>query len=220
METSLLRRAGAELLGAYVLVTAGCGAVIVETQTGALGHVGVAFTFGLAILVMVSATGHVSGGHLNPAVTTAFAITKHFPWKEVPAYVIGQILGATLGALTLLGLFGNVANLGTTLPAGGEMQSFFVEIILTAVLMFVITSVATDGRAAGQTAAIAIGFTILLDAFWGGPISGGSMNPARSLGPALVSGTFTSLWVYIVAPIIGATIGAFLYEAVRGDQAA
>lgn len=213
-----MRRAGAEALGAYILVTAGCGAIIVDSLTGALGHLGIAFTFGLAIMVGVSATGHVSGGHLNPAVTFAFAVTRHLPWKEVPHYVIGQLIGALLGALTLLLTFGNVANLGTTLPSGGAMQSFAVEIILTAFLMFVIISVATDARATGTVAAIAIGGTILLDALWGGPISGASMNPARSLGPAIVSGELTNVWVYIVAPLIGATIGASLYELIRGDK--
>lgn len=214
-QPSLLRRAGAELIGTYALVTAGCGAIVVNSLTGALTHVGVALTFGLIIAVMIAATGHLSGAHFNPAVTLAFAVTRHFPWREVPLYVGGQIMGAVAGALTLQLLFGPVANLGATLPSGSAMQSFGLEILLTAVLMFVIIAVATDTRAVGELAALAIGFTVLLDAMWGGPISGASMNPARSFGPALISGAWTAHWVYWVGPILGAVIGALLYQFLR-----
>jgi MIP family channel proteins len=201
-------------------VLAGCGAVMVNTQTGALGHIGVAFTFGMAILTMIAAVGHISGGHFNPAVTIAFAITRHLPWRDVLFYVIGQFIGAILAALTLRVLIGDVASLGTTLPSGTALQSFGVEILLTATLMFVIISVATDTRAVGAPAALAIGFTILLDALWGGPISGASMNPARSLGPALVSGVLTDQWVYLLAPIIGAALGGLLYQWLRQEKPA
>jgi len=215
MTDSLLRRAGAELVGTYVLVTAGCGAIVVDTSTGALTHLGVALTFGLVIMVMVAAVGHLSGAHFNPAVTFAFAVTRHFPWREVIVYVGSQLLGAVLGALTLLFLFGNVANLGATLPAGSALQSFGVEILLTAVLMFVITAVATDSRAAGQLAALAIGAAVALDALWGGPISGASMNPARSFGPALIAGLWRDQWVYWLGPAIGAVLGAAIYQLLR-----
>lgn len=187
---SLGRRAGAELFGAYALVAAGCGAIVVNDLTGALGHVGVALTFGLVVAVMVAGTGHLSGAHLNPAVTVAFALTRHFPWREVPTYIGAQLAGATAGALTLLFLFGNTANLGATVPAGTAWQSLLLEVLLTASLMFVITAVATDTRAVGELAALAIGFTVLANALWGGPISGASMNPARSFGPALISGAW------------------------------
>ena len=190
MKPSLIRRAGAELVGTYALVTAGCGAIMVNATTGALTHVGVALTFGLIITVMIAATGHLSGAHFNPAVTVAFAVTRHFPWREVPWYMGGQVLGATAGALTLRGLLGDVADLGATLPAGSALQSLGLEVLLSAALMFVIIAVATDTRAVGQLAAIAIGGTVALDALWGGPISGASMNPARSFGPALVSGVW------------------------------
>jgi MIP family channel proteins len=191
---------------------------MVNASTGNLTHVGVAVTFGLIILVMIAAVGHISGAHFNPAVTVAFAITRHFPWRDVVFYITGQALGAILGALTLRLLFGDVAMLGATLPSGSAIQSFGLEILLTAVLMFVIISVATDNRALGSPAAVAIGFTVMLDAMWGGPISGASMNPARSLGPALVAGVWTDQWVYWVAPVIGACLGAILYQFLRKPQ--
>lgn len=219
MDSWLLRRTGAELVGTYALVTAGCGAIMVNAETAALGHIGIAFTFGLVIMVMIAATGHISGAHFNPAVTVAFALTRHFPWREVPFYVGGQTMGAILGALTLRLVIGDVANLGATLPAGSLGQSFGLEVLLTAILMFVIIAVATDTRAVGETAAIAIGATVALDALWGGPISGASMNPARSIGPALVAGIGQDQWIYIVAPLIGAAIGGFVYQWIRQPAA-
>lgn len=217
---SLLRRAAAELIGTYALVTAGCGAIMVNTLTnGAITHVGVALTFGLIILVMIAATGHISGAHFNPAVTIAFAVTRHFRWRDVLFYVTGQLAGAILAAVTLRALFGSsIANLGATLPAGNPLQAFGLEILLTAVLMFVIISVATDTRAAGQMAAIAIGSTVALDALWGGLISGASMNPARSFGPALVAGIWQDHWVYWLGPILGAVLGAVLYQFIRQPE--
>lgn len=215
MDTWLLRRAGAEFLGTYALVTAGCGAIMVNSQTGALGHIGVAFTFGFIIMVMIASTGHISGAHFNPAVTIAFAVTRHFSWKEVPVYIISQILGAIFGTLTLRLIIGDVAMLGATVPSGDVWQSFGLEVLLTAVLMFVIIAVATDTRAVGETAAIAIGATVALDALWGGPISGASMNPARSFGPALIAGEWVAHWIYWVAPIIGASLGAIAYQLIR-----
>lgn len=220
MQPNLLRRAGAEFIGTYALVTAGCGAIMVDAQTGALGHVGIAFTFGLIIMVMIAATGHLSGAHFNPSVTIAFALTRHFPWRDVVAYIAAQVSGAVLGALTLRLIIGDVANLGVTLPAGDVWQAFGLEIVLTAFLMFVIIAVATDTMAAGTIAAIAIGATVALDALWGGPISGASMNPARSFGPALVSGVWTAHWVYWLAPIIGAAIGGFAYQMIRAPKVA
>ena len=215
MTISPLRRATAELVGTYALVTAGCGAIIVNTTSGAVTHLGVALTFGLSVMVMIAATGHLSGAHFNPAVTLAFALTRHFPWRDVPLYIGAQLLGAVGGALTLRALFGSVANLGATLPAGGPFQSFGLEILLTAVLMFVIISVATDTRAVGQLAALAIGATVALDALWGGPISGASMNPARSFGPALIAGVWRNHWVYWLGPLLGAALGACLYQLLR-----
>ena len=212
---SLARRAGAELFGVYALVTAGCGAIVVNAMTGALGHIGVAVTFGLVVAVMIAGTGHLSGAHLNPAVTIAFALTRHFPRHEVPAYVGAQLLGAMGGACTLRLLFGTVASLGATVPAGPAWQSLVLEVLLTAALTFVITAVATDTRAVGQLAALAIGFTVLANALWGGPISGASMNQARSFGPALISGTWQDQWIYWLGPLLGATLGAVIYQTLR-----
>ena len=206
------------MVGTYALVLAGCGAIIVNTQTGALTHLGIALTFGLVITVMIAAAGHLSGAHFNPAVTVAFALTRHFAWWEVPIYVLGQLAGAVAGALTLFLLFGNTANLGATLPSGDVFQSFGLELLLTAVLMFVIISVATDTRAVGELAALAIGATVALDALWGGPISGASMNPARSFGPALIAGIWRDQWVYWLGPIIGACLGAVIYQLLRGSN--
>jgi MIP family channel proteins len=219
VDKPLLRRTFAEAIGTYALVTAGCGAIMVNATTGSLTHVGVSLTFGLIIVVMIAAVGHISGAHFNPAVTIAFAVTRHFPWKDVLYYVVGQTGGAVLGALTLRVLLGDHANLGSTMPANSIGQAFGIEILLTAVLMFVIISVATDTRAVGAPAALAIGFTVMLDALWGGMISGASMNPARSFGPALVSGLWTDQWVYWIAPIVGAIIGALLYQFVRRPEA-
>jgi aquaporin NIP len=213
---SLLRRAGSEFAGTYALVTAGCGAIMVNTQTGALTHVGVALTFGLVIAVMIAATGHISGAHFNPSVTIAFALIRRFQWREVPVYIAAQIAGAISAAITLSLLFGDVANLGATFPQGSVAQSLGLEILLTAVLMFVITAVATDDGAAGHLAALAIGATVMLDALWGGPISGASMNPARSFGPALIAGAWRDHWVYWLGPLIGAGLGAIVYQWIRG----
>lgn len=215
MNNALLRRAGAECVGTYGLVTAGCGAIMVNAQTGALGHIGIAATFGLIIMVMIAALGHISGAHFNPAVTVAFALTRHFPVRDVTYYIVGQLSGAILGALTLRLIIGDITHLGATLPSDSIEQSFGLEVVLTAFLMFVIIAVATDDRAVGETAALAIGATVAMSALWGGPISGASMNPARSLGPALVAGIWDDQWLYIIAPLIGAAMGSFLYEWLR-----
>lgn len=212
---STWRRSAAECVGTFALVTGGCGAIVVNHGTGALGHVGVAASFGLVIMVMIAAVGHLSGAHFNPAVTVAFALTRHFPWRDVPAYVVGQLLGAVGGALVLRACFGLEGGLGATLPVGSSLRGLGVEVLLSAVLMFVITSVATDTRAVGQLAAIAIGGTVALDALWGGPITGASMNPARSFGPALVAGVWRDHWIYWIGPLVGAGFGAALYQALR-----
>ena len=211
------RRLTAELVGTFALVFAGCGAVMVEAKTGALGHVGVAITFGLVIMAMIYAVGHISGAHLNPAVSLAFALNQHFPWTSLVGYWAAQLAGAFAAAAILRGSLGNIAHVGATLPSGSERQSFLWELVLTFFLMFVIMAVATDTRAVGEAAAIAIGGTVGLDAMFGGPISGASMNPARSIGPAFVSGDLHALWVYIAAPLLGAALGAAIYRFVRED---
>ncbi|HEY3763632.1 MAG TPA: MIP family channel protein [Gaiellales bacterium] len=218
MPGGLARSLAAEAIGTFALVFAGCGAIMVDTTTHALGHVGVAVSFGLVIMAMIYAVGHISGAHFNPSVTLAFACSRHFPLTRVPAYWAAQVAGAAAAALVLRGSLGNVANVGATLPSGSNGQAFLWEGVLTFLLMFVIMAVATDTRAVGEGAAIAIGGTVALDALFGGPITGASMNPARSLGPALISGDLTAIWVYLAAPAVGAAIGAVTYEFVRGSQ--
>jgi MIP family channel proteins len=213
----LPRRLAAEIVGTFALVFAGCGAVMVDAKTGALGHVGVAITFGLVIMAMIYAVGHISGAHFNPAVTFAFALSRHFPWPRAFGYWGAQLVGALVAAAILRGSLGSIAHVGATLPSGSQGQSFLWEFVLTFFLMFVIMAVATDTRAVGEAAAIAIGGTVLLDAMFGGPISGASMNPARSIGPAFVSGELHALWLYIAAPILGATLAALTYQFVRGE---
>jgi aquaporin NIP len=198
-------------------VFAGCGAVMVEAKTHELGHVGVAISFGLVIMAMIYAVGHISGAHFNPAVSFAFALSRHFPWRLTLAYWAAQLLGALAAAALLRGSLGNVAHVGATLPTGSQGQSFLWELVLSFFLMFVIMAVATDTRAVGEAAAIAVGGTVGLDAMFGGPISGASMNPARSLGPALVSGDLHAVWLYLVAPIAGTALAAVAYQVIRGD---
>jgi aquaporin NIP len=212
-----MRALVAEAIGTFALVFAGAGAVMVDAKTHQLGHVGVALTFGLVIMAMIYAVGHISGAHFNAAVTFAFALTRHFPWRSAVAYWIAQFAGAVLAAALLRGSLGNIAHLGATLPSGSQAQSFLWELVLSAFLMFVVLAVATDTRAVGEAAAIAIGGTIALDAMFGGPISGASMNPMRSLGPALVSGDLHALWLYIAAPVLGTTVGGLAYQFVRGE---
>jgi len=203
----------AEAIGTYVLVFAGCGAVVInELSHGQVTHVGVALTFGLAIGVMIASLGPVSGAHFNPAVTLAFVARRHLSFGLLLPYWAAQVGGGVLAALTLRALFGTAADLGSTLPAGSALQSFGLEIILTAILMFVIAMAALDRRANPVLAAPAIGGTVALEALFAGPISGASMNPARSLAPALVSGRFEHQLIYLTAPFLGSLIGIFLYH--------
>ena len=202
----------AELLGSFALVFFGCGAI-----ANGLPPTSVALAFGLVIAVMIYAFGHISGAHFNPAVSIAFGLGRHLPWSKVAVYAAAQVLGATAGAFALRATLGPNADLGVTQPAGSDLQSFAWEVVLTFFLVVVITAVATDTRAVGQAAALAIGGTVGLGALVGGPISGASMNPARSIGPAIVSGDLTHLWIYIAAPILGASLGVLIYRFERGD---
>jgi MIP family channel proteins len=210
-----MRALAAELIGTFALVFAGAGAIMVDDKTHQLGHVGVAIVFGLVIMVMIYAVGHISGAHFNPAVSFAFALTRHFSWTRVLGYWAAQVSGALIAAAILRGSLGNRAHVGATLPAGSQGQAFLWEAVLTFFLMLVIMGVATDTRAVGEAAAIAIGGTVGLDAMFGGPVTGASMNPARSLGPALVSGDLHALWLYIAAPLLGAAVGGLAYQYLR-----
>ncbi len=219
MKTTIAQKVVAEMVGTFALVFAGCGAIVINAKTGGtITHVGVALTFGLVIMAMIYATGHICGAHFNPAVTIAFCVAGRFPGKWVAPYVIGQVVAALVAAAALRAFFGNVADLGTTQAAGGIGTSFGVEVIITFFLMFVIIAVATDSRAVGQQAGWAIGGTVGLCAMFAGPVTGASMNPARSIGPALLSGTMQDLWLYVVAPIIGAAIGAGVYVFISHGQ--
>jgi aquaporin NIP len=208
----------AEMFGTFALVFAGTGAVVIDEVTGgAVTHVGVALTFGLVVLAMIYTIGDVSGAHLNPAVTLGFCAARRMPFRLAAPYLLSQFAGALLASGLLRVLFPASRMLGVTQPAGSIMQSFVLEIILTALLMWVILNVSTGAKEKGVTAGIAIGAVIGLEALFAGPICGASMNPARSLGPALVSGHFQNLWLYLVAPVIGAAAAVLACRCVREE---
>lgn len=212
-----MNRLWAEFLGTFGLVFAGTGAIIVNQEThGVIGHAGVALTFGLIVLAMIYCFGDVSGAHFNPAVTTAFAVARRFPWREVPGYLGAQLAGAFLASGLLKLLFPANVTLGATLPAGPASQSLVLEIVLTFLLMLVIFSVSTGAQEKGITAGIAIGAVVALEAMFAGPICGASMNPVRSLTPAIVSGQWQHLWVYLVGPVLGALLAVPACRVVRG----
>jgi aquaporin Z len=206
-----MRRLIAEGFGTFALVFAGTGAITINATSGGLvTHVGVALTFGLVVLAMIYAVGDVSGAHLNPAVTLGFFAARRFPGRCVLPYIVSQCLGGLLASLLLRLLFPDHPTLGATLPAGPEFQSFVLEVVLTLVLMFVILSVATGSKEKGLMAGVAVGAVIGLEALFAGPISGASMNPARSLAPALVSLHLEGLWIYLAAPVLGALIAVVI----------
>lgn len=217
------RAALAEALGTFALVFAGCGAAVVEAQAGALGHVGVALTFGLVVTAAIYAVGEVSGAHINPAVTVAFWAAGRFPGGRVAPYALAQTGGALVASAVLGALFPEAGTLGQTVPAGSAIQSLGLEAVLTFLLMLVILGVAVGAKEVGLLAGVAIGGTVAFEALMGGPISGASMNPARSLGPALVgavagSGGLGVLWVYLLGPTLGALVAVPAYRAVYGDR--
>ncbi len=219
MSLPLHHRLAAEVLGTALLVFFGPGSAVVSSyQNGAITLEGIAAANGIIVMAMIYSLGHISGAHFNPAVTIAFSIFRHFQLREILPYIAAQCAGAILGAFVLWALFGSAIDSGVNGPSGTDMQTFGMEVVLTFCLMFVITAVATDVRAVGSAAAIAIGATVFFDVLLGGPISGGSMNPARSLGPAIVAGKLSDYWIYLTAPVIGAALGALAYTSVRGDH--
>jgi aquaporin NIP len=206
----------AEYIGTFALVFCGTGAVTInEVSNGAVSHAGVAFTFGLIVLVMIYTLGPTSGAHLNPAVTIAFTINRSFALKDLLPYILSQLGGAFTASFILAYLFPDSLHLGNTQPAGNIMQSLVLEFILSFLLMLVIVRVATGSKEQGMFAGIAIGSTVLLEAMFAGPISGASMNPARSIAPAFVSGETNAVWIYVVAPITGAVFAILIHKILK-----
>ena len=213
------KRLISEIIATFALVFCGTGAMVINDFTGgSVTHVGVAITFGLIVMGMIYAFGDISGAHMNPAVTIGFAYAKKFPWKEVPGYVLAQLIGAFLASGILLYLFPESQTLGDTLPGLSAMKVFIFEIILTFFLMLVIINVSTGSKEIGVVAGIAIGSIVLLEAMFAGPITGASMNPARSIAPAVVSGNLADLWIYIFAPIIGCLLAVVSCKLVKSEQ--
>ncbi len=206
-EPNMVQRSVAEIIGTFALVFCGTGAIVIDKETGgAVSHAGVAVTFGLIVMAMIYGLGEISGAHLNPAVSIAFTLAGRLPFRTLCFYVPGQMAGALLASCLLRVLFPANRLLGATVPAGSAWQSFVLELILTFILMLVIMGVSTGSKEQGLFAGIAVGGVILLEAMFAGPICGASMNPARSLAPALVSGETQNLWVYLTAPVAGAAL--------------
>ena len=214
-----MKKALAEFLGTFAVVFAGTGAIVVNHASGGMiGHAGISLVFGLVVLAMVHTFGDISGAHLNPAVTLAFAASGRFPWNEIPGYISAQLAGAFAASGVLRLLFPDSAGLGATLPAGSAGQSFLLELILTALLMLVILNVSSGAKEKGITAGIVVGSVITFEAMFAGPVSGASMNPARSLAPAIVSGQLQHLWLYPAATVLGALLAIPLWRLLRSDE--
>ncbi len=207
-----MQRQIAELIATFMLIFIGTGAATVNELTGDITHAGVALSFGLVVLAMIYAVGDISGAHMNPAVTIGFAFSKRFAWKDVTGYIVAQSIGAILASAALKILFMDSKFLGASEPSGTLFQSLFLEAILTFILMFVVLCVSTGAKEKGIMAGVAIGAVIAFEAMMGGPISGASMNPARSLSPALLAGRLNTLWLYIVGPILGAILAVPAFQ--------
>ena len=211
----------AEIIGTFAMVFCGCGAMTInEITNGSVTHVGIAITWGLIVMSMIYAFGEISGAHFNPAVTFGFAYAKKFPWKEVPKYILAQAIGAFLACAILLFLFPESETLGSTIPANGfePYKAFVLELLLTFFLMVVIINVSTGSKEIGTMAAIAVGSVILLEAMFAGPMTKASMNPIRSLAPAIMSGNWQHLWLYLTAPFVGAFLAVISCALVKDDQ--
>ena len=215
MNQSLVRRASAEALGTGVLVAIGPGAAMVAAKTGAFEHAGVALAFGLAVALVVASFGRLSGAHINPAVTLGLWSTRRFPLTEVAPYVVAQCIGAIAASAFLVWTLGPVGNYGATVPSLPIPQSFVVELAYTALLGFVIMGAAVDERAPAAATPFAIGATVFAGALVTGPLTGGSFNPARTLGPAVIGGVWTAHWLYWLAPIAGMMLGMRAYDLLK-----
>lgn len=217
-----IRKYTAEFIGTFALVFCGTGAIIINQETGGtVTHVGIAITFGLIVMSMIYALGNISGAHMNPAVSIAFTLSGSLPFKNLLPFIASQTTGAITASGALKLLFPENKLLGATIPAGNDLQSFVLEFLLTFFLMLVIINVATGSKEQGMFAGLAIGSIVTLEAMFAGPICGASMNPARSLAPAIISGHMEHLWIYLIAPILGACaaipIGKFLLLSTRRD---
>jgi aquaporin NIP len=213
-----MRKLLAEVIGTFTMVFCGCGAMTIDEITnGSVSHVGVAITWGLIVMAMIYAFGEISGAHFNPAVTLGFASAKKFNWKNVPSYITAQFVGAILAIIVLWVLFPESQSFGHTYPAEGfaPYKAFILEFFLTFFLMMVIINVSTGSKEIGTMAAIAVGSVILLEAMFAGPMTKASMNPIRSLAPALISGNMSHLWLYIIAPIVGAQLAIVCYYLLK-----
>jgi MIP family channel proteins len=217
MHEPLSRRCLAELVSTFVLVLIGCGAMAVDARTGMLTHVGVATVWGLVVMVMIYTVGDISGAHMNPAVSVAMAVLGRMSGKDAVAYVFVQCLGAILAAAAIRGVLGVREDmmLGSTTTELPLLIGMLVELMMTAILMFVVIGVSTGAKEEGITAGLAVGSTIAMEAFVAGPLTKASMNPARSLGPALVAGDVSQLWIYLVGPVLGAILGGALHVFLR-----
>ncbi|KAJ0106648.1 hypothetical protein Patl1_17338 [Pistacia atlantica] len=215
-DVSLTRKLGAEFVGTFILIFAATAAPIVNQKyNGAETLIGNAASAGLAVMIIILSTGHISGAHLNPSLTIAFAALRHFPWAQVPAYIAAQVSASICASFALKGVFHPFMSGGVTIPSVTNGQAFALEFLITFNLLFVVTAVATDTRAVGELAGIAVGATVMLNILVAGPSSGGSMNPVRTLGPAVAAGNYEALWIYLVAPTLGALAGAGTYTAVK-----
>ncbi|KAH7835843.1 hypothetical protein Vadar_030420 [Vaccinium darrowii] len=222
-DVSLTRKLGAEFVGTFILIFAAtAGPIVNQKYNGVESLIGNALCAGLAVMIVILSTGHISGAHLNPSLTIAFAALRHFPWIQVPAYIAAQVSASICASFALKGAFHPFMSGGVTVPHVSNGQAFVLEFLITFNLLFVVTAVATDTRAVGELAGIAVGATVMLNILVAGPSSGGSMNPVRTLGPAVAAGNYKAIWIYMVAPTFGALAGAGVYtlvklEAVEGE---
>ncbi|XP_020085540.1 probable aquaporin NIP5-1 isoform X1 [Ananas comosus] len=215
-DVSLTRKLGAEFVGTFILIFGATAAPIVNQKyNGAETLIGNAACAGLAVMIVILSTGHISGAHLNPSLTIAFATLRHFPWVQVPAYIAAQVSASICASFALKGIYHPFLSGGVTVPSVSTTQAFFIEFVITFNLLFVVTAVATDTRAVGELAGIAVGATVMLNILIAGPSSGGSMNPVRTLGPAVAAGNYKQIWIYLAAPTAGAITGAAVYTAVK-----
>ncbi|XP_042514736.1 probable aquaporin NIP5-1 [Macadamia integrifolia] len=215
-DVSLTKKLGAEFVGTFILIfVATAGPIVNQKYNGAETLIGNAACAGLAVMVVILSTGHISGAHLNPSLTIAFAALRHFPWVQVPAYIAAQVSASICASFALKGVYHPFMSGGVTVPSVTVGQAFAIEFFITFNLLFVVTAVATDTRAVGELAGIAVGATVMVNILIAGPTSGGSMNPVRTLGPAVAAGNFRSIWVYLIAPTLGALAGSGAYTAVK-----